>query len=99
MEFKDNQGAQKVLREGIWSVNKCSMVIREWEENLKLEQIETDTIDFWVQFLGLRLAHLNDTNAKMVGASLGHVVECRGGRTLGKVFLEFEWQLRWMSIW
>lgn len=75
LEFKDYKSAKRVLKDSPWMMNGCSMVVRHWEDRLKLEQIDSSVVELWVQFHRLRLDQMCKEKAEKLGEAIGRLIE------------------------
>lgn len=56
-----------------WTIKGAHFVLKLWDLNLALEEIDFMWSTFWVQVYGLSLKFMNKHNAKKVGSLIGRV--------------------------
>ncbi|XP_058185666.1 uncharacterized protein At4g02000-like [Rhododendron vialii] len=59
---------------GPWSVMGCLLILRKWEANRTLEELDFDFSPFWVQIQGLPFCFLNAKSGLKIAEALGEVI-------------------------
>ncbi|KAH7855978.1 hypothetical protein Vadar_031225 [Vaccinium darrowii] len=73
-DFKTEEDAGKIMKLGPWSFMGCLMVLRKWEAQKTLEELDFNLSPFWVQIQGLPLGFLNERSGKKIAEILGDVI-------------------------
>lgn len=74
-EFQDCQGVQKALAEGPWSIDGFWLNFKEGKSKERLEDINFELIQVWVQIHGLVRCQMVADNAVLIGSEAGRVME------------------------
>lgn len=74
-DFKEEKGAVRALEEGPWSIDGHCLNIVKWDHNKRLDELNLDTISFWIQIHGLQRDQMMIENAYKIAQKAGKVVE------------------------
>lgn len=74
-DFGSREDRNAIFRARPWSINGALFVLKEWPEELTLQQISFLTTTFVLQIHGLPPVFLHEGTAKMVGNTIGKVHE------------------------
>lgn len=72
--FKSEDDMTKIMGLSPWSIMGCLMVLRKWEAQKTLEQLDFNYSPFWVQIQGLPLGFLNVRSGMKIAESLGDII-------------------------
>ncbi|KAE9444593.1 hypothetical protein C3L33_23509, partial [Rhododendron williamsianum] len=72
--FKSEDDVTKIMGLCPWSIMGCLMVLRKWDAQKTLEQLDFNFSPFWVQIQGLPLGFLNVRSGMKIAESLGDVI-------------------------
>lgn len=87
--FQNASSAQKVLEDGPWTINGVWLNLKEWSPDKTLVEIDTNTINVWIQFHGLTLDMMTEATGRILGGQVGGVVEVDSAGSLGDVWRSF----------
>lgn len=71
--FHSQQDRNRIWDRRPWTINGAHLVLKKWDPNLALEDIDFTFSSFWVQVHGLPLKYLNRTNVEKIGNLIGSV--------------------------
>lgn len=74
-EFDRDSCAEKVLRDGPWSIDGSWLVLANWPAEKSIDDIDLSYVHVWVQIHGLPRDQMNLKNAGAIGRLIGEVVE------------------------
>lgn len=72
--FRAEDDVTKIMSSGPWSIMGCLMVLRKWDAQKTLEELDFNFSPFWVQIQGLPLGFLNARSGMKIAESLGEVI-------------------------
>lgn len=83
--FKSENDVCKIMTLGPWSIMGSLMILRKWEAQKTLEEIDFSFIPFWVQIQGLPLGFLNARSGLKIAESLGKIIAVEDPEGRGKL--------------
>lgn len=72
--FKAEDDVTKIMRLSPWSIMGCLMILRKWDGQKTLEELDFSFSPFWVQIQGLPLGFLNARSGMKIAETLGEVI-------------------------
>ncbi|RYR07117.1 hypothetical protein Ahy_B05g074435 [Arachis hypogaea] len=73
ISFKNQRKGLQILKNGSWSFRGQLLNLKVWTQNMAIEEVEHNFIEFWVQIHGLPLEFINKETAKKIGDMMGNV--------------------------
>ncbi|KAL9666869.1 hypothetical protein QQ045_001213 [Rhodiola kirilowii] len=62
--FDDKEKLEKALEGGPWTYSDCAVIIRRWDGNIKLDNLNFDKVQLWMQIHNLPLGFIEDEFAR-----------------------------------
>ncbi|KAG8387753.1 hypothetical protein BUALT_Bualt02G0054100 [Buddleja alternifolia] len=73
--FKEKSDLDKVLKMAPWSFRGHLVILRQWDPDKSVENINLDSALFWVQARNLPVRSINTATAKIIGDTIGRFVK------------------------
>ncbi|KAG8372571.1 hypothetical protein BUALT_Bualt12G0079900 [Buddleja alternifolia] len=73
--FKEKSDLDKVLNMAPWSFRGHLVILRQWDPDESVENINLDSALFWVQVRNLPVRSINTATAKIIGDTIGRFVK------------------------
>ena len=74
---------KRVLKLGPWNIEEFPLILKQWHQNMTVEDKDFSSIPLWVQIHGLPIEYMLKENLEEIGALVGEVLEvdftCSGG--------------------
>ncbi|KAM1093494.1 hypothetical protein ACFX2B_008494 [Malus domestica] len=71
---QDESMASKILEQVPWAVMKKVFSVKKWPPELALEEVEMETVPFWVQIRGVPLGSTSATNIQRLTQAAGQFI-------------------------
>lgn len=73
--FQSIEEKNRVLNQGPWNFKESYMILKEWDPDKTLDELELVSVVYWVHIHGLPLELFDDDNARIIGCMLGEILE------------------------
>ncbi|PWA82776.1 Ankyrin repeat-containing protein [Artemisia annua] len=70
-KFKDEQGLQDVVENGVWIVNSKPMVVQKWDISVDVNKVEPSILPVWIKMLNIPLEAWSVKGLSALASSLG----------------------------
>ncbi|KAM2126516.1 hypothetical protein ACFX1R_006525 [Malus domestica] len=72
---QDESTATKILNQVPWAVMKQNFLVKRWNQELALEEINMQKVLFWIQIRGVPLYFISKDNVRRLAAKIGEFGE------------------------
>lgn len=85
--FALTEDKEVILKNKPWNLNGAHLVLREWSDDLSIEEVNFGRSIFFIQIHGLPPRLISERNARRIGASLGSLRETGDSLVVAHRFL------------
>ncbi|XP_030955941.1 uncharacterized protein LOC115978054 [Quercus lobata] len=66
---------KRILELGPWNIEGFPLILKQWHQNMSVDDLDFSSIPLWVQIHGLPIEYMSKENAEEIGALVGEVLE------------------------
>ncbi|XP_030970768.1 uncharacterized protein LOC115991172 [Quercus lobata] len=66
---------KRILELGPWNIEGFPLILKQWHQNMSVDDLDFSSIPLWVQIHGLHIEYMSKENAEEIGALVGEVLE------------------------
>ena len=66
---------KRILELGPWNIEGFPLILKQWQNNLAIEDMDFSSIQLWIQVHDLPIEYMSKENAEKIGALVGEVLD------------------------
>ena len=66
---------KRILELGPWNIEGFPLILKQWHQNMSVDDLDFSSIPLWVQLHGLPIEYMSKENVEEIGALVGEVSE------------------------